>query len=48
MTINGPDAARENVKIYNTTVDVITEFSTNVVRAWASWYAAQQHQFFKQ
>jgi hypothetical protein len=35
MTISALDAARENVKIYNIrTVDAITEFSTNVVRAW--------------
>jgi hypothetical protein len=37
MTINALDAARENVKIYNRTVDAITEFRTNVVRAWTSW-----------
>jgi hypothetical protein len=48
MTINALDAATENVKIYNRTVDAITEFSTNVVRAWTSWYAAQQQQFSKQ
>ncbi|MDQ3967238.1 MAG: hypothetical protein M3275_02445 [Thermoproteota archaeon] len=46
MTINTQAAARENVEIYNRTVDAITEFSTNVVRAWTSWYAAQQQQFF--
>lgn len=49
MTINALDAARENVKIYNRTVDAITELSTNVIRAWMSWHAAaQQQQFFKQ
>ena len=47
MTINALDAARESVKIYNNrTVDAITEFSTNVVRAWTSWYVALQQQFF--
>ncbi|HKZ61287.1 MAG TPA: hypothetical protein VJZ68_02560 [Nitrososphaera sp.] len=48
LTINALDAARENVKIYSRTVDAITEFNTNVVRAWTSLYSAQQQQFFKQ
>ena len=43
MTFSALDAARENVKIYNNrTVDAITEFSTNVVRAWTQWYGARQ------
>ena len=47
MTINALDAARESLKIYNNrTVDAITEFSTNVVRDWTSWYVALQQQFF--
>lgn len=48
LTINALDAARENVKIYSRTVDAVTEFNTNVVKAWTSWYTAQQQQFFKQ
>ena len=48
LTINALDAARENVKIYSRTVDAITEFNTNAVRAWTSLYSAQQQQFFKQ
>jgi len=48
LTINALDAARENVKIYSSTVDAITEFNTNVVKAWTSLYTAQQQQFFKQ
>jgi hypothetical protein len=48
LTINALDAARENVKIYSRTVDAITEFNTNVVKAWTSLYSAQQQQFFKQ
>jgi len=48
LAINALDAARENVKIYSRTVDAITEFNTNVVRAWTSLYSAQQQQFFKQ
>ena len=48
LTINALDAARENVKIYGRTVDAITEFNNNVVKAWTSLYSAQQQQFFKQ
>jgi sugar-specific transcriptional regulator TrmB len=48
LAINALDAARENVKIYSRTVDAITEFSTNAVKAWISLYSAQQQQFFKQ
>jgi hypothetical protein len=47
LAINALDAARENVKIYSRTVDAITEFNTNVVKAWSSWYSAQQQQVFK-
>lgn len=42
LAINALDAARENVKIYSRTVDAITEFSTNAVKAWISLYSAQQ------
>jgi hypothetical protein len=48
LTITALDAVRENAKIYDRTVDAITEFNTNVVKAWTSLYSAQQHQFFKQ
>jgi sugar-specific transcriptional regulator TrmB len=48
LAINALDAARENVKIYSRTVDAITEFSTNAVKAWISLYSEQQQQFFKQ
>jgi hypothetical protein len=48
LTINALDAARENVKIYSRTVDAITEFNTNVVKAWSALYSAQQQQFIKQ
>jgi len=48
LTTNALDAARENVKIYSRTIDAITEFDTNVVKAWTSWYSAQQQQFIKQ
>ena len=48
LVLNAVDAARENVKIYSRTVDAITEFNTNAVKAWTSLYSAQQQQFLKQ
>ena len=47
LTINTLDAARDNLKIYDRTIDSLTEFSTNVAKAWASFFSAQQQQFFK-
>src|ERR687886_873662 len=41
LTINALDAARENLKIYNRTVDAVTDFSTNVVKAWTTFLAQQ-------
>jgi hypothetical protein len=45
LTINTLDAARENLKIYNRTVDAITEFNTNVAKAWTAFYSQAQQQF---
>lgn len=47
LAINAINAARENLRIYNRTVDAITEFNTNAVKAWGSYSTAQQ-QAFKQ
>lgn len=48
LTINALDAARENLKIYNRTVDAVTDFSTNVAKAWTSFFAQQTQQFVRQ
>ncbi|HKZ61261.1 MAG TPA: hypothetical protein VJZ68_02425 [Nitrososphaera sp.] len=48
LTINALDAARENLKIYNRTVDAMTDFSTNVSKAWTSFFAQQTQQFVRQ
>src|SRR5581483_218698 len=45
LTINALDAARENLKIYNRTIDAVTDFNTNVTKAWTSFFAQQQAQF---
>jgi hypothetical protein len=44
LSINALDAARENVKIYNRTVDAVVDFNNNILKAWASYGYAQQHQ----
>lgn len=48
LTINALDAARENLKIYNRTVDAVTDFSTNVAKAWTTFFAQQQAQLTRQ
>src|ERR671923_857776 len=48
LTINALDAARENLTIYNRTVDAVTDFSTNVAKAWTTFFAQQQAQFTRQ
>jgi hypothetical protein len=48
LTINALDAARENLKIYTRTVDTLTDFTTNIARAWATFFAQQQQQFTRQ
>ncbi|MEO9321460.1 MAG: hypothetical protein ABI361_12400 [Nitrososphaera sp.] len=45
LTINALDAARENLKIYNRTIDAVTDFNANVTKAWTSFFAQQQAQF---
>ena len=42
LIINALEAARENLKIYNRTVDSVTEFNTNVGKAWTSLFSVQR------
>jgi hypothetical protein len=46
LVINAVDAARENLRIFNRTVDAVTEFSTNIAKTCAAFStaASQQHQ----
>ena len=48
LVINAVDAARENLKVYNRTVDVVTEFSNNIAKTCTAFSAAAQQQFSKQ
>lgn len=45
LLISALDAARENTKIYSKTVNAFTEYNTNIMNAWTSFWAAQQQQF---
>jgi hypothetical protein len=44
LTINAVDAARENLRVYNRTVDAVTEFSTNIAKACTDFAAAAAQQ----
>jgi hypothetical protein len=46
LAINALDAARENLKIYNRTIDAVTDFSTNIAKAWGSFFSVQQQNLF--
>jgi hypothetical protein len=51
LAFNAVDLARENLKIYNRTVDAVTEFGTNIAKTCTAFSAAtaqQQQQFAKQ
>src|ERR687888_1894264 len=39
LSINALDAARENLKIYNRTVDAVTDFNSNIAKAWAAFFS---------
>ena len=45
LVLSALDAARENTRIYSKTVDAFTEYNTNILNAWTSFWAAQQQQF---
>lgn len=44
LSINALDSARENVKIYNRTVDAVADFNNNILKTWTSYWDSQQHQ----
>lgn len=47
LAVNVIDAARENTKIFNRTVDAVTDLNANIVKAWTNYWTLQQHQFTK-
>jgi phenylalanyl-tRNA synthetase alpha subunit len=52
LAINAVDVTRENLRIYNRTVDAVTEFSNNIAKVCTAFSTAaqqqQQQQFSKQ
>ena len=42
LTINALDAAMENLKIYNITVDTLTDFLINIEKAWTTFFGHEQ------
>jgi hypothetical protein len=44
LAINALDLARENLRIYNRTVDAVTEFGTNIAKTCSAFSAAAAQQ----
>jgi hypothetical protein len=45
LTVNAINAAAENFRTLNRTIESVTEFNTTTVKAWNSFLTAQQQQF---
>ena len=45
LTVNAINAAAENFRTFNRTIDSVTEFNTSAAKAWNSFLTAQQQQF---
>ena len=47
LGITALDSAREHVNIYKRTVDAVTDFNNNILKAWTSYWNLQQQQQFQ-
>jgi len=45
LTVNAINAAAENFRTINRTIDSLTEFNTSATKAWNSFLTTQQQQF---
>jgi hypothetical protein len=45
LTVNAINAAAENFRTLNRTIESVTEFNTTAVKAWNSFLTAQRQQF---
>jgi hypothetical protein len=45
LTVNAINAAAENFRTLNRTIESVTEFNTSAAKAWNSFLTVQQHQF---
>ena len=48
LGVTALDSARENVKIYGRTVDTLTDFNNNILKAWTSYWSSPQQQQLQQ
>ena len=48
LGVTALDSARENVKIYGRTVDALTDFNNNILKAWTSYWSSPQQQQLQQ
>jgi hypothetical protein len=46
LTVNGINAAAENFRTLNRTIESVTEFNTSTAKAWNSFLKVQRQQFF--
>lgn len=46
LGVTALDAAREHVNIYKRTIDAVTDFNSNILKAWTSYWNSQQLQQF--
>ena len=44
LGVTALDSAREHVNIYKRTVDAVTDFNNNILKAWTSYWNPQQQQ----
>ena len=44
LAVTALDSAREHVNIYKRTVDTVTDFNNNILKAWTSYWNSQQQQ----
>ena len=47
LCLNALEAARENVKIYNLTVDTFTDYNNSLLKTWTGYWSIQQQQFYR-
>ena len=45
LTVNAINAAAENFRTFNRTIDSVTEFNSGAAKAWNSFVTTQQQQF---
>ena len=47
LGVNALDSAREHVNNYNRTIDTVTDFNNNILKAWTLYWNSQQQQFYR-